>query len=165
MEVDQGKGKSRDKKGRSSKGKGERQGKSNGRRPGPVSCANDLTGLVIVLHVMVERASVSTHSARDTKTLHRFDSLTWNATSMIGSQVQVLLQYRFHPCRNLPVLTSTESSFSIPEPQCPWEVSICCKEFKKCMRRLVLDSHHIPCHHSVFPSRTDKRTCRQLFFL
>ena len=39
MEVDQGKGKSRGKKGRSSKGKGKRQGKSNGkgkgRRPGP----------------------------------------------------------------------------------------------------------------------------------
>ena len=39
MEVDQGKGKSRGKKGRSSKGKGKRQGKSKGkgkgRRPGP----------------------------------------------------------------------------------------------------------------------------------
>ena len=43
---------------------------------------------------------MSTHSARDTKTLHRFDRLTWKATSMIGSQVQVLLHYRFHPCRN-----------------------------------------------------------------
>ena len=39
MEIDQGKGKSRGKKGRSSKGKGKRQGKSKGkgkeRRPGP----------------------------------------------------------------------------------------------------------------------------------
>ena len=39
MDVDQGKGKSRGKKGRSSKGKGKRQnmskGKGKGRRPGP----------------------------------------------------------------------------------------------------------------------------------
>ena len=63
----------------------------------------DLTGLVTVLHTMEERASVSTHLARDTRTLHRFDRLKWKATSIIGSHVQVLLQSRFHPCRILPV--------------------------------------------------------------
>ena len=71
--------------------------------PDHVSCARDLTGLVTVLHIMVEWASVSTHLARDTRILHRFDKLTWKATSMIGSQVQVLLQSRFHLCRILPV--------------------------------------------------------------
>ena len=96
MEVDQGKGKSRGKKGRSSKGKGKRQGKSKGKKQGEtswtMSLVSDLTGLVIVLHTMIERASVSTHLARETRTLHRFDRLTWKATSMIGLQVQVLLQ-------------------------------------------------------------------------
>ena len=57
-----------------------------------VSCARDLTGLVTVLHIMVERASVSTHLARDTRILHRFDKLPWKATSMIGSQVVPSLQ-------------------------------------------------------------------------
>ena len=70
-----------------------------------------------VLHTMEERASVSTHLARDTRILHRFDKLIWKATSMTGSQVQVLLQSRFRRCRILPVLTSTESSFSILESQ------------------------------------------------
>ena len=65
-----------------------------------VSCARDLTGLVTILHTMEERASVSTHSARDTRILHRFDKLTWKATSMTGSQVQVLLQSRFHFLQN-----------------------------------------------------------------
>ena len=120
MEVGQGKGKSRGKKGRSSKGKGKRQARAKEKARGDVlddvSCARDLTGLVTALHIMVERASVSTHLARDTR-IHRFDKLTWKATSMIGSQVQVLLQSRFHVCRTLPVLTSTESSFSILEPQ------------------------------------------------
>ena len=46
-----------------------------------VSCARDLTGLVTVLHIMVERASVLTNLERDTRTLHRFDRLTWKATS------------------------------------------------------------------------------------
>ena len=82
-----------------------------------VSCARDLTGLVTVFHIMEERASVSTHLARNTRILLRFDKLTWKATSMIGSQLQVLLQFRFHLCRILPVLTSTESSLSILEPQ------------------------------------------------
>ena len=108
MEVDQGKGKPLGKKGRSSKRKGKSQGKSKGK--------GDVTGLVTVLHTMEERASVSTRSARGTRTLHDFDKLTRKATSMIGSQVQVLLQSPFHPCRILPVLTSTESSFSILEP-------------------------------------------------
>ena len=97
MEVDQGEGKPRGKEGRSSKRKGKRQGKSEGK--------GDLIGLVTVLHTMEERASVSTRSARDTRTLHDFDKLTRKATSMIGSQVQMLLQSRFHPCRILPVLT------------------------------------------------------------
>ena len=122
MEVDQGEGKSRGKKGRSRKRKtsGQEQRKRQwGDVLDHVSCARDLTGLVTVLHTMEERASVSTRSARDTRTLHRFDKLTWKATSMIGSQVQVLLQSLFHPCRVVPVLTSTESSFSILGPQCP----------------------------------------------
>ena len=114
---------------------------------------------------MEERASVSTHSASDTRTLHRFDKPTWKATSMIGSQLQVLLQSRFHPCRILPVLTSTESSSSILEPQSPWEALICCREFKKCTRRPVFDSLDIPCHHFVSPLRTDKRSCRRVFYL
>ena len=29
----------------------------------------------------------------------------------------------------------------------------------------VSASPHIPCHHFVFPSRTDKRTCRRVFCL
>ena len=102
---------------------------------------------------MDERASVSTRSARDARTLHRFDKLTWKATSMIGSLVQ----------RIMPVLTSLESSFSILEPQCPWEALICCREFKKRTRRPVVDSLHIPCHHFVFPSRKDKS--RRVFCL
>ena len=130
-----------------------------------VSCARDLIGLVTVLHTMEERASVLTRSARDARTLHRFDKLTWNVTSMIGSQVQVLLQSLFHPCRILSVLTSMESSFSILEPQCPWEALICCREFKKCTCRPVFGSLHIPCHHFIFPSRTEKRTCRRVFCL
>ena len=80
-----------------------------------VSCARDLTGLVTVLHIMVERAGVLTHSARGKRIHHRFDKLIWKATSMTASQVQVLLQSRFHLCRILPVLTSTESSSSILE--------------------------------------------------
>ena len=123
MEVDQGKGKSRGKKGRSSKGKGKRQGKSKGigkgRRLRRCLLCQDLTGLVTVLHIMVERASVSTHLARDTRILYRFGKLIWKATNMIGSQVQVLWHSRFHLCRILPVSTSTESSFSTLEPQCP----------------------------------------------
>ena len=129
-----------------------------------VSCARDLTGLVTVLHIMVERASVLTHLERDTRTLHRFDRLTWKATSTRITCAGAL-QSRFHPCRILPVLTSTESSFSILEPQCPREVLICCREFKKCTRRLVSDFPRIPCHHFVFPSRTEERTCRQVFCL
>ena len=56
---------------------------------------------------------MSSHLARDTRTPHRSDKLTWKTTNMIGSQVQVLLQSRFHLCRILPVLTSTKSSFSM----------------------------------------------------
>ena len=70
MEVDLGQGKSRGKKGRSSEGKGKRQAKSKGKGKG---------------------RRVSTHLARDTRTFHRFDKLAWKATSMVGSQVQVLL--------------------------------------------------------------------------
>ena len=81
---------------------------------------------------------------------------------MIGSRVQVLLQSRFHLCRILPVLTSTESSFSILEPRCPREALICCREFKKCTRRLVSDSPRIRVTTPFFlrertRSRVDKR--------
>ena len=60
--VDQGKGKSRGKKGRSSKGKENVRARAKEKARGDVldhvSC---FTGLVTVLQVMVERASVSTH--------------------------------------------------------------------------------------------------------
>ena len=123
MEVDQGKGKTRGNKGRTNKGKGKHRGKSKGkgkgRRPGATAH-----------HIMEERVSAPPHLARDPRTLHRFDKLTWKVTNMIGSQVQVLLQSQFHLCRILYVLISTGSLFSTLEPQCPWEALICCREFK-----------------------------------
>ena len=64
---------------------------------------------------------------------------------MIGSQVQVLLQSLFRPCRILPVLTSMESSFSILEPHCPWEELICLREFLEMYAQasLRLTSHPV----------------------
>ena len=143
------------KRHRSSKGKGKRQGKSKGkgkgRRPGPCLLCQDPHWARECPSHHEDRASVSTHLARDTRILHRLDKLTWKVTSMTGSQVQVLLQSRFHLCRILPVLTSTESSFSILEPQCQWEALISCRESTKCTRRRVFDSLHIPCPSLRFP--------------
>ena len=80
---------------------------------------------------MVERANVLYHLAKGTRTLHRFDKLIWKVTDVTGSQVQVPLQFGFHPCRILQVLIFKESSFSILEPRCPWEVSIFCKKIQE----------------------------------
>ena len=79
MDVDQGKGKSRGKKGNSRKGKGKHRGKerAKGDVPDHVFCAKDHTGLVTVLHITVERANVPSQLARDIRTLHRFDKLIW----------------------------------------------------------------------------------------
>ena len=94
MEVGQGKGKTRGNKGRTNKGKGKHRGKSKGkgkgRRPGATAH-----------HIMEERVSARPHLARDPRTLHRFDKLTWKVTNRTASQVQVLLQSQFHLCRIL----------------------------------------------------------------
>ena len=68
--------------------------------PDHVFCAKDHTGLVTVLHIMVERANVLYHLARDTRTLHRFDKLIWKVTDVTGSQVQVLLLFWFPSLQN-----------------------------------------------------------------
>ena len=103
MDVDQGKGMSRGKKGRFRTGKGkhrgESKGKSKGRRPGPcLLCQGPL------LHIILERANVLYHLAKDTRTLHRFDKLLWKVTDATGSQVQVPLQFGSHLCRILQVV-------------------------------------------------------------
>ena len=86
MEVDQGKASHAARKDAPAKAKENVRARAKEKARGDVldrvSCARDLTGLAIVLHIMVERASVSTHLARDTRTLHRFDRLTWKATSI-----------------------------------------------------------------------------------
>ena len=145
---------------RSSKGKGKRQGKSKGK--GKERCP----GPCLLCHGPHWARDPSHHGgkgsvnplAKDTRTLHRFDRLTWKATN-ISAQVQVLLQSRFHPCRILSVLTSTESSFSILDPQCPLLIS--CREFKKCTRQ---PGHSHPVSPLILRERT-KRTCRQVFCL
>ena len=93
MEVDQSKGKSRGKKGRSNRGKGQttRERAKEKVREDVLDHARHLIGLATALHIMEERASVPPHLARDPRTLHRFDKLTWKVTNMTGSQVQVLL--------------------------------------------------------------------------
>ena len=135
MDVDQGKGMSRGKKGRFRTGKGKHREKARERAKGDVPdhvfCVKDHTGLVTVLHIMVERANVLYHLAKDTRTLHRFDKLIWKVTDVTGSQLQVPLQFGSHLCRILQALIFKESSFSILEPRCPWEVLIFCKNFKR----------------------------------
>ena len=95
MDVDQGKGKSRGKKGRFRTQRESTEEKARERAKGDVQahviCATDHTGLVTILHIMVERANVLYHLARDTRTLHRFDKLIWTASDVTGSQVQVPL--------------------------------------------------------------------------
>ena len=93
--------------------------RARGDLPDHVSCVKDLTGLVSVLHIMVERVSVPSHLARDTRTLHRFDKLIWKAMNVTGSQAQVPLQLRFRHCRLSQVSTWKGSSFSTLEPRCP----------------------------------------------
>ena len=77
--------------------------RAKGDVPDHVFCAKDHTGLVAVLHIMVERANVLYHLAKDTRTLHRFDKLIWKVTDVTGSQVQVPLQFGSHLCRILQV--------------------------------------------------------------
>ena len=96
--------------------------RAKGDVPDHVFCAKDHTGLVTVLHIMVERANVLYHLAKDTRTLHRFDKLIWKVTDVSGSQVQVPLQFGSHLCRIMQALFFKEGSFSILEPRCPWEV-------------------------------------------
>ena len=83
---------------------------------------------VTVLHIMVERANVLYH-LQELFTV--FDKLIWKVTDVTGSQVQVPLQFGSHLCRILQVLIFKESSFSILEPRCPWEVLIFCENFKR----------------------------------
>ena len=116
MEVDQGKGKSRGKKGRSSKGKGRRQGKSTGTGKEETSWTMSLvpgTSLWLVKGVN-SFGKGHKNSSPFRQAYLEGDMHDW----ITGA---VLLQSRFHLCRILPVLTSTKSSFSILEPQCPWE--------------------------------------------
>ena len=58
--------------------------RAKGDVPDHVFCAKDHTGLVTVLHIMVERANVLYYLAKDTRTLHRFDKLIWKVTDVTG---------------------------------------------------------------------------------
>ena len=86
--------------------------RAKGDVPDHVFCVKDHTGLVTVLRIMVERANVLYHLARDARTLHRFDNLIWKVIDVTGSQVQVPLQFGSHSCRILQALIFKESSFS-----------------------------------------------------
>ena len=97
-----------------------------------VFCVKVLIGLATVPRIMVAKASVSFRLAREPSVPHSFfDMQTWKAMSMTGSQAQEHSQFLFRFCSMLPVLTLTESSFSIMEPHCPWEVLIFYRQFKR----------------------------------
>ena len=64
---------------------------------------------------------------------------------MTGSQVRVPLQFGSHLCILQPLIFK-ESSISILEPPCPWEVLIFCKKFQEIYADagLQLTSHPVP---------------------
>ena len=121
MEVDQEKGKSRGKKGRSSKGKGNRQGTSKGkgkeRRPGPCllcqgphwacDCPSHRGGKGKLVNLLGKGHK---NPSPFRQAYLEGDKHDWITGSFLAEFCKLL--------------TSTESSFSIPESQCPWEVLI-----------------------------------------
>ena len=125
MEVDQGKGKSRGKKGRSSKGKGKRQnmskGKGNGRRPGPC----------LLCQVP--------HWARDRPSHHGGKGEGVNSCGK-GHKNSSPFRQAYLKGDKHDWITGAGVFL---EPQCPWDASICCREFKKCTHRPVFNSLHI----------------------
>ena len=108
MEVDHGRGAKESPKERPRAGARAREV-----APAHVFCAKVFTGPAIVLHTMVAKASVLFRLAFFQQAQLEGDRYDW----ITGA---VLLQSLLRQCKFSPVLTSTESSFSTLEPQCPW---------------------------------------------
>ena len=132
----------------------------------PVSCVKDRTVLVSVLHIMVERSSVPSHLARDTKNLHRFDKAYPEGNERDWITGGGALAISFPSLQNFANF-DLEGKFILDSgaKMSMGGVDLLPKKIKKFTQMLGIGCLRTPFHHFVSRSRTAKKTCLRVFYL